>query len=138
MSERTRFLCRLLGLYCLIAPVTMFLHREATIVMVMALLHDPPLLFMVGLLTVVAGLALVLGHNFWSGGAYTILVTIIGWITLVKGLIEWLLPQSAVAELFLTRLQYARFFPGYMALSFALGLYLAWGGFRAREGGGPA
>jgi len=41
-----------------------------------------------------AGLALVLAHNVWSGGALPILVTIVGWISLLKGLMILILPPQ--------------------------------------------
>ena len=133
MSESTRFLSRLLGLYCLIAALCMCLHREAIVRMVTALLQDAPLMFMVGLFTVVAGLALILTHNVWSGGSHAVLVTLIGWVTLIKGLVFWLLPADATMTLFLDRLQYARLFYLYMGLSALIGLYLTWGGFAGRQ-----
>ena len=133
MSASTRFLCRLLGLYCLLAALCMALHREATVRMVAALLQDAPLVFIVGLFTVVAGLALILTHNVWSGGSHAVLITLIGWVSLAKGLLFWLLPADATAELFLDRLQYARFFYLYMGVSALIGLYLTWGGFRGRQ-----
>ena len=133
MSESTRFLSRLLGLYCLIAALCMASHREAMVRMVTALLQDAPLLFVVGLFTIVAGLALVLTHNIWSGGSHAVLVTLIGWVSLAKGLLFWLLPADATAGLFLDRLQYARFFYLYMGASALIGLYLTWGGFAGRR-----
>jgi hypothetical protein len=43
-------------------------------------------MFFVDIVTVAIGLALVLGHNVWSGGPLAIAVTLMGWATLVKGL----------------------------------------------------
>ena len=76
MTPRTRFLGRLIGLYCMLASLAMVAHKQALVEMVTGLLHDPPVLFLAGLIAVIAGLAMVLGHNVWSGGALPVIVTL--------------------------------------------------------------
>ncbi|MGO9803798.1 MAG: hypothetical protein ACLPTM_03290 [Steroidobacteraceae bacterium] len=130
MSERTRFLARLIGLYCLLAGLLMLVQRDAMIGAVTQLVHEPSLTLLLGVLIVPAGLALVLGHNLWSGGALAVVVTVIGWLTLLKGLVFWLLPQDAVASFYLGRLHYADLYYVYCGAAFAIGLFLTIGGFR--------
>jgi hypothetical protein len=55
--------------------------------------HDPALVLVSGILSFVAGLAVVRVHNHWSGG-WAILVTIFGWLLLIGGLIRMLFPVS--------------------------------------------
>ena len=129
MLQKTRFLARLFGLYCLLAALVMLVQREAWIAAVTALLHDPPLMLLLGMVVVAAGLALVLTHNIWSGGALPVVVSAIGWLTLLKGMMFWMLPPAAAAHLYLERLQYARLYSLYCAVAFALGLYLTMAGF---------
>ena len=74
MSPRTRFISRLLGFYSLFVSLAMVSHKHATAEMVMALIRDQPLLFVLGVMTVLAGLAMVLAHNIWSGGALPVIV----------------------------------------------------------------
>src|SRR5579871_958111 len=87
MTSATRFLCRLFGLYCLIATLAMALHREIFLETVTEFVHDKALMFIVGIITVLGGLALVLIHNRWRGDGHTVVVTILVWITLLKGLL---------------------------------------------------
>lgn len=134
MLDKTQFLARLIGLYCLLAALVMLLRREAWVAAVTALLRDPPLLLLLGSIVVAVGLALVLAHNVWSGGALPVLVSVIGWLTLLKGLMFWVLPPAAAADLYLERLHYVLLYPLYGALSFALGLYLTVAGFRRAPG----
>jgi hypothetical protein len=47
---------------------------------------DPALLFVVGAFTVLVGLAVVIAHNRWSGGPLAIVVTLYGWLMLIRGL----------------------------------------------------
>ena len=75
MSQRTAFLGKLLGLYCISLSLSMFAHPQATVEIMRKIIHDPPLLFIAGLLGVTAGLAIVLAHNVWSGGALPIIVS---------------------------------------------------------------
>jgi vacuolar-type H+-ATPase subunit I/STV1 len=85
VSKETRFLSRLFGVYCLIIALAMLAQREATVLTINALLHDRPLMYVLGVLCLFAGLAMVLIHNVWSGGAAAVVVTVMGWLTLLKG-----------------------------------------------------
>ena len=44
-----------------------------------------PWMLFSGMVATAAGLAIVLGHNVWSGGALAIAVTLFGWAALLKG-----------------------------------------------------
>jgi hypothetical protein len=59
--------------------------------------REPALIFLSGVLLFVAGLAIVRVHNIWSGG-WAVLVTIVGWVALIGGLIRILLP-TRLAEI---------------------------------------
>jgi hypothetical protein len=75
-----------------------------------------------------AGLALVLCHNVWSGGAPAVVVTVVGWITLLKGIAVLALPPQALA-LLPQYLESPAFYYGDAAAILALGLYLDFVGF---------
>ncbi len=53
--------------------------------------RDPVLIFVSGFPLFVAGLAIVRAHNRWEGG-WPILVTVVGWLTLIGGLSRILFP----------------------------------------------
>jgi len=131
MSSLTSYLGKLIGVYCLLVALFLFTHKEESVETVSALLHSPTALFVTGLLTIVAGLAIILAHNVWSGGALPVVVTLIGWVTLVKGLVILFLSPEEQPTLFLGELHYARLFYFYTAVSLALGLYLTVAGSRA-------
>jgi vacuolar-type H+-ATPase subunit I/STV1 len=94
MSPRTVFLSKLVGLYCMFVALSMITRRQATLESVNALLHDPSMMFVVGVITLAAGLALVLAHNVWSSGALAVVVTLVGWVTVIKGLFFCFCPQG--------------------------------------------
>ena len=134
MSERTVFLSRLIGLYCILIAMSMMFHKQSVVEAVTAILHDSPLVLLLGVLTLVAGLAMVLTHNVWSAGPGALLVTVVGWITLMKGLLFLSLPPEREADLFLAKLHYGEYFYLFMAISLIMGLYLTYEGFRFRKG----
>ncbi len=98
---------------------------------VTALLQNPSMMLIVGIITLVAGLAMVLAHNIWSGGALVVVVTLVGWITLIKSLFFLFLPPELEAGFFLRQLRYQELFYLYGAISLVLGIYLTYGGFKS-------
>jgi uncharacterized membrane protein len=110
----------------------MVIHRHAEVDSLAGLLHNPSEMMVLGIITLAAGLAMVLMHNVWSGGALTVVVTLIGWITLIKGLVLlYLLPYFG-AECYLKALHDPLIFYLYMAPSLLIGIYLTYGGFRSK------
>jgi hypothetical protein len=129
MSGRTAFLSKLVGLYCILVPLAMILHKSESVATVTTLLRNPLAMFMLGIITVGAGLAMVLAHNVWSQGALAVVVTLVGWMALAKGLAFLFLPPGMEAALYLRTLHYERLFYLYMAIDLALGIYLTYSGF---------
>lgn len=135
MSSRTLFLSRLIGLYCILAAVSMMARRQATVGTVTALLQSPSMMLIVGIITLAAGLAIVLAHNIWSGSALAVVVTLVGWITLIKSLLFLFLPPEMELALFLRQLHYQQLFYLYGAISLVFGVYLTYGGFKHAQKG---
>jgi putative exporter of polyketide antibiotics len=133
MSPRTLFLSRLIGLYCIVIALSMMTRRQATVETVTALLQNPSMMLIVGIITLAAGLAMILAHNIWSGGALVVIVTLVGWITLIKSLLFLFLPPEMEAGLFLGQLHYRQLFYLYTSVSLVLGVYLTYGGFKSRS-----
>ena len=129
MTYQTRFLSRLWGVYCVIVGVSMITHKEAMLETITALVHDRGLMFIVGVMIVFAGLAMILVHNVWSGGS-TIVVTLIGWAMLFKGALLLFLPPGAAVDFYLGTLHYAQWFYVYAGCSLVIGAYLSIAGFR--------
>ena len=131
MWPRTAFLGKLIGLYCILISLAMFAHKQATIEAATTLVHDPGLMLAVGVVGVAAGLAMVLGHNIWSGGALPFTVTLVGWLLLAKSLFLLFLSEDAAAALFLGWLHYEQLFYPYATFSLLLGVYLTYAASKA-------
>ncbi|MGD0292051.1 MAG: hypothetical protein ABSC63_20825 [Candidatus Binataceae bacterium] len=131
MLPLTTFLSRLIGLFSVFVSISMVAHGRATVETVTALVHNPPLLLILGMIGLIAGLAIVLGHNVWSGGLLPVIVTLVGWLILIRGLLLLFLPPETVVEL-LGRLHFVQYFYAYVAVPFAIGAYLTYGGFSSK------
>jgi hypothetical protein len=126
MSSRTVFLARLIGLFCILYGLSMFTHKQATIGALTSLLHGVPLMFIVGVIGLITGLAMVLAHNVWRGGVLPIIVTLVGWSTVIKCLLILFLPPEAECKLILTCLRYEQLFYFYAAFAVLLGTYMVY------------
>ncbi len=129
MFPRTVFLARLFGLYCIIIAVAMLLQPEAFVTIVHAFVSDAPLVLIASVFTLFGGLALVLLHNFWSGGALPVIITLLGWLTLIKAVLLLVLPSPKLVAL------YGGVSPTHIlisgSLTLLLGIYLTVSGFRS-------
>jgi len=133
MSPRTLFLSKLIGLYCILIGLSMMTRGQATVETVNALLQNSAMTLILGVITLAAGLATVLAHNIWSGGALVVVVTLVGWMAFIKSLFFLFLPPETEARVFLGRLHYQQLFYLYAAISLVLGVYLTYGGFKSRS-----
>jgi hypothetical protein len=127
MSRLTVYLARLIGLFTVLLIAGLLLHGSAVVESAMA---DKPLVFTYAVISLALGLAMILGHNVWSGGALPVVVTLVGWLIFAKGLLLLALaPETLTGTL--TRMQYGEHIYLYVAPSLLLGLYLTWAGFTA-------
>lgn len=133
MSSRTIFLSRLIGLYCLLFVPAMIIYRQATLDSLAGIIHNPSLILVLGIFTMAIGLAMVLAHNIWSGGALAVVVTLAGWIALIKGLLFLYMLPDIGGEYLLKILQHPQLFYVCMIPSLAIGIYLTYGGFTAKS-----
>ncbi|MCI0600648.1 MAG: hypothetical protein L0Y60_14220 [Beijerinckiaceae bacterium] len=129
MLPLTLFLSRLIGLLLLALSSAMALNQRSIAETAGLLIHDRPLLLILGLITLTAGLAMVLAHNIWSGGALPIVVTLIGWITLIRGIVLLLVPPEVLAS-FVEKFDIEKHFYVPSAITFVLGFYLTYMGFK--------
>jgi len=126
----TVYLARLIGL-TVILLVAGFLARGSTLIM--ATIADGPVILVYAIFSVAAGVAMVNGHNIWSGGALPVVVTLFGWLIFAKGLALLLVP-SEMWTAWLALLQKLHYgYPFYFVPALAIGGYLAVAGFATRR-----
>lgn len=130
MKPLTIYLGRLLGLFTLITSFWLLTERQTTLSTIPALLGNRPVMVIFAIIALAGGLAIVLGHNIWSGGPLPVLVSLVGWIMLIRGvLFLFLSPETTLG--ILAAMQFERLFYVYLAIPFALGIYLTYVAFSA-------
>src|SRR5450631_1947143 len=102
MSKLTVYLARLIGLFALLVGIGCLVRGNAVIESTVA---NEPIMLVYALVSVAAGLAMVLGHNVWSGGTLPVVVTLVGWLILAKGLLLLILTPQTLTGL-LERVHY--------------------------------
>ena len=89
------FLAKLLGPFFLIVGVSVLINERTFRAIVDEFINSPALVFLSALMILPAGLAIVLTHNVWVAN-WPVLITLLGWLTIVSGALRLLLPRQAM------------------------------------------
>jgi hypothetical protein len=126
--DRSIFLARVLGIYYLIVSTAIAVNFNQFASDVERLINNPSLMFISSFFTLIIGLLMVVSHNIWEW-SWRVLVTIIAWLALIKGVSILFLPHyfDNLSLYFVHHMKVA-----YMAagIDFLLGLLLCYYGFR--------
>ena len=104
----------------------MLVHQQRCKKIAADFLAHPVLICMSSSMYLIIGLLIVIEHNVWMG-AWPVVVTLIGWIILLKGLMRLFFPEAFVK---IMKDMLAR--APYLVNSWVrllVGLYLIWAGF---------
>ena len=123
MSPTTVFLGRLIGLYLVAISVGMLANRRRTLATLDEMARSGPWMLFSGMVATAAGLAVVLCHKVWSGGALPVVVTLVGWAALLKGVALLLVPPERMADAY-KAIRFERFFFAWMVVVLAIGLWV--------------
>jgi hypothetical protein len=93
--DTSLFLARLLGPMLVVLAVGLVVCQDSWRAMAREFLASRPLLFLSGLLTLLAGLSIVNTHNVWEGG-WPVIITVFGWLGIVGGAARMLFPQTVM------------------------------------------
>ena len=85
------YLAQLIGPVLLVAALGLFINRDAYKAMAQEFLRSPALLYLSGLLTMAAGVAILLAHNLWVAD-WRVLITVFGWLAAIGGAARIALP----------------------------------------------
>jgi hypothetical protein len=123
MSPLTIFLGKFFGLACLLMCGVLLVRPKASLQAIASMMESPGLILVTGIFTMGGGAATVVGHNVWSGGALPVAVTLLGWATLIKGVVLMATPPRALGA-FYRAVQYPARFHLYMTAAFAFSAWL--------------
>ena len=86
---------QIFGLAYLAIGFGMYLSPNFYKTMINKMIENEAVLFVTGLLVLVIGGFLVNFHNVWEGG-WTIVITIMGWLALIKGAMMVVIPEKSI------------------------------------------
>jgi len=126
--ETSVLLARIIGPLFILIGVGVLLNRKHYAAMATHFLSNAELYYFSGALAFILGIVMVLYHNIWTAD-WRVIITIIGWLSLFKGVVRILSPTmgSAAAASF-TRSQLPLGFSAVVLL--IVGGWLSFEGFR--------
>jgi hypothetical protein len=91
--DASLFLAQLIGPVLLVTAAAVLINQDNMREMASDFLEHRGLIFLAGILTLVAGLAIVLTHNEWEW-SWAVVITIFGWLGVIGGFFRIVFPDS--------------------------------------------
>jgi hypothetical protein len=126
--EATDFLSKVIGLLLVCLAVSIILQPSAFVKVLDDLLADRTPLYLAGVALLLAGLTIVLTHNIWNLGLRAAVISLIGWVLILRGLASMFVPGDDIARL-VRWMKFEGYPRAYGILMLCMGGYLAWAGF---------
>ena len=92
----SKTIAALLGPTLVASAATVLANRDAMPALIEGMAQSPMLVVLAGYAAFVPGLAIVYFHNRWTGG-WPVVVTVMGWLSLIIGLIRMIFPMQIAA-----------------------------------------
>ena len=80
----SKFLAKVIGIYLIIISIAMFVNMPQFLTLVNQLINDAPAMFVTGFFTLILGILMVVSHQIWRWN-WQGLITLMGWLALLKG-----------------------------------------------------
>lgn len=130
--ERSTYLAKLIGPVFIAGGLGMLFNTTIYRAMFEHALHDHILIYLSGILALLAGLAIVAAHNEWKWH-WSLIITLLGWCAIIGGAVRMIAPQviESVGMSFLT---YPNFFMIDGVVAVLLGVLLSYFGYFAPQG----
>jgi hypothetical protein len=123
----TVFLARVIGIVLAMTGAAILIRRQYFLAVFGAYVEQRLLRTTMSMIELLAGVALVVGHNHWSPLPAAI-ITLLGWMAVLEGTVYLLLPDGWVSKIITTFNTSACYvFAGSLAI--VVGIYLAGYGF---------
>ncbi len=120
-------IAQFLGILLAVMGLSVVTDRKNIAAALEKTVQDRGFLWLWGFLILSMGAVLVVLNNIWASGLLALLITILGWLTLIKGAFLLLFPNSAVSVYKWANRDGILIFGGIVA--FVLGLILLYKGF---------
>lgn len=126
--DRSRSIAGLMGPVLVAMAAALLLNKKLLPELAQQMQHEYGVIFLSGILLLVAGLSIVRIHNDWSGG-WPLLVTVLGWLAIVGGLARMLYFRH-LALLAPGIVQYPAVITGAAVVLLVVGVFLILKGYR--------
>ncbi len=129
----TYFLAQIMGLYVLLVGLSMLFGKQRWWHVINELCEprSHTLGYVIGMLALPVGLLLVLLHNYWNSGLLALVVTIFGWIILLKSIFVFVASPKQMGSMVKT-IKMEQWWYVYVCVVLIIGAYLASAGFMGR------
>src|ERR1700690_2426356 len=126
----TFFLAQVMGLYVVIIGLSMLFCKERwwSVINDLCKPAGQTLGYVIGMLALPVGLLLVLSHNYWNSGPLALVVTIFGWIILVKSIFVFVVSPEQMGRL-VKMIKMESWWYVYVVIVLVIGAYLTYSGF---------
>ena len=125
------FIARLTGPFLVVIGVGVLLNEANYAAMITEAAHSPTLIYLSGLLTLPLGLAILNVYRAWTAD-WRVIVTILGWLLAIGGVIRIVLPQFT-ATLATTLYSTSAGLMVFAVVVLVLGGYLSFEGYRRKQ-----
>ncbi len=122
--EIVNFLAELWG-FCMIIVCLSFLVKPKHVKNLLAIGENQTALLFVGLFDVLFSVAVLLSYNTWDS-SWRVIVTILGWLLLIKGVFYLFMPETAVKMMKKWEKEYLNLFPIGLVVGVVVGCLLVY------------
>ncbi len=128
MHPFTVYFAQLAGLYFIILGVILVVRKRVIIDLMAKMAENQPFVFLAGMIRIIVGLAILVGNGPWGSATLPIVVALIGWVTLIRGVAMLLVTQTQEQKLIEFWRQDVTYYTA-IVIVVALGFYLVRAGF---------
>lgn len=104
----SKFLARVIGIYQIIISIVILVDLPRFSEIILSLINNTPVMFVTGCFTLLIGTLMVVSHNVWQWH-WRLIITIVAWLTFLKGISILLFPQfiNEITRLFVQNMFFA-------------------------------
>ncbi len=124
--SHTIVLAQVLGIVITVVGLSLLVNKKTFAALMVEVTHDKGFLWIYGLSALIFGAVLVSMNNLWGSGLES-LVSVIGWLALLKGIYILVFPKSASS--FYRKMNKEGLFAFAGILAFVIGIVLLYKGF---------
>jgi hypothetical protein len=127
--QTSKTIAALLGPTLVASAISLLANLDKFQTIIAGLSQNPALIMIAGYAAFVPGLAIVYFHNRWTGG-WPVLITLMGWLSLIAGLLRMVFPTQLAALTAMIAPSAAGIFPVIAIVFLVIGGFLSFKAYR--------